>query len=78
MKTVLGIEESSAAIKDAELNAAKIPNISFLEGKTEKVLFDLQSVPDVVVLDPPRKGCQAQALDSLLNSSLNLAEAAKH
>ena len=67
VKTVLGIEESSAAIKDAELNAAKIPNISFLEGKTEKVLFDLQSVPDVVVLDPPRKGCQAQALDSLLN-----------
>ena len=32
VKTVLGIEESSAAIKEAELNAAKIHNISFLEG----------------------------------------------
>lgn len=67
VKTVLGIEESSAAIKDAELNASKITNISFLEGKTEEVLFDLECVPDVVVLDPPRKGCQPQALDSLIN-----------
>ena len=67
VKTVLAIEESSAAIKDAHLNASTVTNISFLEGKTEEVLFKLEYVPDVVVLDPPRKGCEANALASLIN-----------
>ena len=67
VKTVLAIEESSAAIKDAHLNASTVNNISFLEGKTEEVLFKLEYVPDVVVLDPPRKGCEAHALASLID-----------
>ena len=66
VKKVLAIEESSAAVADARENAAGIPNVEFLLGRTENVLSDLPVRPDAVVLDPPRSGCQPQALTSLL------------
>ncbi len=66
VKRVLAVEESSAAVADARENAAPCPNVEFLLGRTENVLSDLPLRPDVVVLDPPRSGCQPQALTSLL------------
>ena len=63
---VLAVEESSAAVADARENAVGLPNVEFLLGRTENVLSDLPVRPDVVVLDPPRSGCQPQALTSLL------------
>ena len=67
VKRVYAIEESSAAVADARENAAGIENIEFLLGKTEEVLEDLPEPPDVVILDPPRAGCQASALEKLLS-----------
>ena len=66
VKRVLAVEESSAAVADARENAAGSPNVEFLLGRTENVLSDLPVRPDSVVLDPPRSGCQPQALASLL------------
>ena len=66
VKRVLAVEESSAAVADARENAAPCPNVEFLLGRTENVLSELPVRPDVVVLDPPRSGCQPQALTSLL------------
>ena len=66
VKKVLAIEESSAAVADARENAAGLPNVEFLLGRTENVLSELPMPPDAVVLDPPRAGCQPQALASLL------------
>ena len=63
---VIAIEESSAAVADAKVNAENTHNVEFILGKTEEVLGDLDSVPDAVVLDPPRAGCQSPAIDSLL------------
>ena len=63
---VIAIEESSAAVADAKVNAENTYNVEFILGKTEEVLGDLDSVPDAVVLDPPRAGCQSAAIDSLL------------
>ena len=63
---VIAIEESSAAVADAQVNAENTHNVEFILGKTEEVLGDLDSVPDAVVLDPPRAGCQSAAIDSLL------------
>ena len=40
--------------------------MEFLLGRTENVISELQVRPDAVVLDPPRAGCQPQALASLL------------
>ena len=66
VKNVYAIEESSAAVADARENAAGIENVKFLLGKTEEVLADLPERPDVVILDPPRAGCQASALEKLM------------
>ena len=67
VKQVYAIEESSAAVADARENAAGIENVEFLLGKTEDVLTDLPHPPDVVILDPPRAGCQPSALEKLLS-----------
>ena len=63
---VIGIEESTAAIADAEENAADYHNVEFMTGKVEDVLPTLDFVPDAVILDPSRSGCQPDVLDTLL------------
>jgi 23S rRNA (uracil1939-C5)-methyltransferase len=66
VKKVIAVEESSAAVADAKENTASIGNVEFALGKTEDVLGWLAEKPDVVILDPPRAGCQPQALHSLI------------
>ena len=68
-RKVIAIEESAAAVADAKINAEHMDNIEFILGKTEEVLGDLDNVPDAVVLDPPRAGCQSGAIDSLIHLS---------
>ena len=69
---VIAVEESSAAVADARENAAEVPGVEFVLGRTENVLSDPAALnlskdrPDSVVLDPPRSGCQPQALTSLI------------
>lgn len=70
-KKVIGIEIIREAVKDAEKNAAlnDINNVEFLEGEAEKIMPNLvrQGInPDVVVVDPPRRGCGKALLDSIL------------
>ena len=65
-KQVLAIEESSAAVKDARFNAEGIPNIEFRLGKTEDVMSTLDIVPNAVILDPSRAGCDKRALDAVI------------
>jgi 23S rRNA (uracil1939-C5)-methyltransferase len=66
VKQVIAVEESSAAVADAKQNAGELQNIEFVLGRTEDVLRKLPVKPDVVVLDPPRSGCQPRALESLI------------
>ena len=66
VKKVYAIEESSAAVSDARENATGLENVEFLVGKTEEVLSELPERPDVVIVDPPRAGCQASALEKLI------------
>jgi 23S rRNA (uracil1939-C5)-methyltransferase len=66
VRRVVAVEESSAAVADARENAAGLENVNFVLGKTEHVLGALAEKPDVVLLDPPRAGCQQEALRSLL------------
>ncbi len=40
--------------------------VTFEVGKVEKILPQLETTPDVVFLDPPRKGCDRAVLDTLL------------
>ena len=63
---MITIEESASAVQDAEENLAGIPNVEMRREKTEEALMAMEEKVDALVLDPPRAGCQPQALDSLM------------
>lgn len=69
---VYGVEVVPQAIEDARRNAEinGINNAEFFAGKAEEVLpeqFEKNKVhADVIVVDPPRKGCDAVCLDTIL------------
>ena len=63
---VIALEESASAVQDASENLSPFPNVVMRQGKTEKILAEMDEAVDAVVLDPPRAGCQRQALDSLM------------
>ncbi len=63
---VVAVEESSAAVADARENVSGFNNIEVLLGRTENVIQRLPSLPDAMVLDPPRSGCQPGALAGLI------------
>lgn len=63
---VIAIEESEAAVKDAAINTLGIDNIEFRLGKTEEVIYSLETGPDAVVLDPSRTGCHPVVLEALI------------
>lgn len=70
-KNVYGLEVVPAAVEDARHNAVlnKIGNVEFLAGKVENLLPVLAGQgfrPDVVVLDPPRRGCDRVVLDTVI------------
>ena len=67
---VYGVEVVEGAIEDAGENAKfnGITNVSFLVGRTEKVLPKLAAIGihfDVAVLDPPRAGCDPKVLETI-------------
>lgn len=71
-KEVHGIEIIDAAIEDARENARinHLTNTKFYVGKAEDVvpkLYKSGLVADVVVVDPPRKGCEESVLETIVN-----------
>ena len=76
VRQALGIEEVEAAIKDAKENAQlnNIENVSFYCGKAESILTDNSIfqkffTPDIILLDPPRAGCDLAVLNAILKAS---------
>ncbi|WP_017472846.1 23S rRNA (uracil(1939)-C(5))-methyltransferase RlmD [Amphibacillus jilinensis] len=70
-KKVYGVEVVPEAIEDAKQNAILngITNTEFVVGQAEKVMpwWTAQGLrPDVIVVDPPRKGCDQALLDAML------------
>lgn len=70
-KKVIGIEIVPEAIQNANENAVRnhIENAEFRVGATEELLPRLIADglrPDVIVLDPPRKGCDPAVLDAII------------
>ncbi len=70
VREAIGIEEARSAVRDATYNARAVPNVRFIQGKTETILpakLDLDRPPDAVVLDPARVGCHPDVLHALLS-----------
>ena len=71
-KFVRGVEIVPAAIEDAKRNAQLngIHNVEFFTGKAEEVLpqeYEKNGIyADVIVVDPPRKGCDEVLLKTIL------------
>jgi 23S rRNA (uracil1939-C5)-methyltransferase len=66
VRQAIGIEESPAAVNDAERNCADLGNVRFIAGKVEDVLPKLAERPTKVLLDPARVGCERPVLDALI------------
>lgn len=69
---VYGIEVIKEAVEDARKNARinGIENVEFIAGQAEDVMPTLYREgvkPDVVVVDPPRKGCDERLLDTIVD-----------
>ena len=68
---VYGVEIVPEAIEDAKRNAElnQIDNATFEAGPAEVVIprwKQEENKPDVIVVDPPRKGCDSELLDTIL------------
>jgi 23S rRNA (uracil1939-C5)-methyltransferase len=68
VRQAIGLEIQPAAIAQAEENAAlnQLTNLSFYTGPVEQLLAAIGVHPNVVLLDPPRKGCEPVVLETLL------------
>ena len=70
-KKILGVEVIPEAVENAKSNAAKngISNAEFIcgdAGTTAKILADSKEIPDVIIVDPPRKGCDRDNLNAMI------------
>ena len=72
-KQVYGVEIIKEAIDDARRNATlnHMDNVEFFVGKAEEIVpaqYEKTGIhPDVIVVDPPRKGCDAALLNTMLD-----------
>ncbi len=70
-KNVIGVELVYEAVEDANSNAEinGIDNVEFYTGAAEEVvprLYKEGAKADVVIVDPPRKGCDERLLDVIV------------
>jgi 23S rRNA (uracil1939-C5)-methyltransferase len=68
VKKAIGIELQQASVEYAQINAAinRIANVVFKQGRVENLLASLEVAPDIILLDPPRRGCDRTVIDTLL------------
>ena len=74
-KKVCGVEIVPQAVRDAEENARRnhFTNVEFFEGAAEEIVPEQYQKSngslkaDVVTLDPPRKGCDAKLLETVVS-----------
>ena len=70
VRQAIGLEVQPASVEQAQLNAQRngISNVIFKTGAVETLLPQLGITPDVVLLDPPRKGCDREVIETLLDT----------
>jgi tRNA/tmRNA/rRNA uracil-C5-methylase (TrmA/RlmC/RlmD family) len=66
--SVLVVEASRRAVADGTANLADLPQVRFATGPVQRVLADPEMAderPEVVVLDPPRRGAGRAVVDAI-------------
>ena len=73
VRQAIGLEVQAASVEQAKINAQinDITNATFEVGAVEALLPQLEVKPDIVLLDPPRQGCDRAVLDTLLQIQPN-------
>ena len=75
-KDILGVDIVQPAITDGETNAKinGITNLAFACGAAEdvipKLLQNPDNIPEVIFLDPPRKGCEPALLEAIIQANI--------
>ncbi|MBI2251381.1 MAG: 23S rRNA (uracil(1939)-C(5))-methyltransferase RlmD [Armatimonadetes bacterium] len=71
---IIGIEEEPQAAKSSKINQEinKLNNLEFINGKVEEHLSEIlkNSKPDLIILDPPRKGVSREILELIKKNNL--------
>jgi len=72
---ILGVDIVPEAIEDGKKNAEinGINNLQFICGAAEEVippLFEKGEIPDIIFLDPPRKGCELALVDAIVAAKI--------
>ncbi len=78
VRKLIGLEVQESSIQQAKENARLngIENLQFFTGKVEEQLLSClgqqgEPCPDIVLLDPPRKGCDQKVTECLLHHRPN-------
>jgi len=71
-KKVYGIEINETSVNDAIRNKEmnNVNNVHFILGKTEEKIKEISEEIDLIVIDPPRKGCDASLLNSIISKKI--------
>ncbi len=70
---VIGVEIVEEAVEAAKENAKlnNLDNCEFIAGDVLKVLDDIETKPDLIILDPPRDGINPKALKKIIDYGVN-------
>ena len=71
VRKIYGVEVTREAVQNARRNAAlnNLSNLTVLQGEADKAMMELAKLgeqADLVVLDPPRKGCSEALLERIV------------
>ncbi|MBE9175627.1 23S rRNA (uracil(1939)-C(5))-methyltransferase RlmD [Synechocystis salina LEGE 06155] len=68
VRQAIAIEVNQDSVHQGQRNAEinQITNVDFLAGTVETVLPALSEIPDILLLDPPRKGCTPEVLKEII------------
>jgi 23S rRNA (uracil1939-C5)-methyltransferase len=68
VRRILGIEAHTASVTQAQINSRlnNIENAEFMAGDCGELMAELEERADVVLLDPPRQGCDRLVLETLI------------
>ncbi|MEM6450693.1 MAG: 23S rRNA (uracil(1939)-C(5))-methyltransferase RlmD [Cyanobacteria bacterium P01_D01_bin.105] len=68
VRRCIGLEAFMSSVTQAEENAAlnNIENVTFKAGDVGELLPELAVKPDIVLMDPPRRGCEPAVLNALI------------